>query len=71
MAARRDVKAAKAMGDPDQLSLARAYVQIAKVALGERGPVWWSDGSPDLNRQQVLNSPYSDWYRSLSESGAR
>jgi hypothetical protein len=68
MAARREVKAAKALGDLDQLKLARAHVQIAKVALGERGPVWWSDGTPDLNRRQVLNSPYSGWYLCLSDS---
>jgi hypothetical protein len=71
MAARREVKLAKASGDPEQLRLARAHVQTAKVALGERGPLWWSDGSPDLNRREVLGSPYSDWYRSLSESSGR
>jgi hypothetical protein len=68
MAARREVKAAKASGDLDQLKLARAHVQTAKVALGERGPVWWSDGTPDLNRRQVLNAPYSGWYLCLSDS---
>jgi hypothetical protein len=68
MAARREVKAAKASRNANQLKLARAHVQAAKVALGERGPVWWSDGSPDYNRRQVSNSPYSDWYRSLNES---
>ncbi|RLU08505.1 hypothetical protein CS078_15695, partial [Pseudomonas prosekii] len=41
MAARREVKAAKASGDPAQMKAARADVQTAKVALGERGPVWW------------------------------
>lgn len=68
MAARREVKAAKASGDPGQLKLARARVQTAKVALGERGPVWWDDGSPDFNRYVVVNTPYSDWYRSLPPS---
>ncbi|MEX5684641.1 hypothetical protein [Pseudomonas silesiensis] len=66
MTARREVKAAKASGDPGQLSAARAHVQVAKVALGERGPVWWNDGSPDFNRHQVANTPYEEWYRSLS-----
>ncbi|QCY15050.1 MULTISPECIES: hypothetical protein [Pseudomonas] len=66
MAARREVKAAKASGDPGQLSGARAKVQKAKVALGERGPVWWSDSSPDFNRHQVANTPYAEWYHSLS-----
>ena len=67
-AARRDVKAAKASGDDGLLSAARARVQTAKVALGERGPVWWNDGSTDFNRHKVLNTPYAEWYRSLIES---
>ncbi|VVP24185.1 hypothetical protein PS838_04001 [Pseudomonas fluorescens] len=66
MTARREVKAAKASGDPAQLSAARAKVQEAKVALGERGPLWWNDGSPDFNRHQVANTPYAEWFRSLS-----
>lgn len=70
MGARRAVKAAKASGDPGEMTRARASVQAAKVALGERGPVWWVDGSPDLNRHQVENSPYADWYRSLRATKA-
>jgi hypothetical protein len=66
MAARREVKAAKASGNTGQLKLARTRVQTAKVALGERGPVWWDDGSPDLNRHQVANTSYAEWYRSLT-----
>ena len=44
MTARRAVKAAKASGDPEEMKAARSGVQEAKVALGERGPVWWEDG---------------------------
>lgn len=66
MAARREVKAAKAADDPGQLKLARVRVQTAKVALGERGPVWWDDGTPDFNRYQVANTPYADWYLSIT-----
>ncbi|MBA1200799.1 hypothetical protein G7009_03260 [Pseudomonas capeferrum] len=65
MAGRRDVKAAKASGEVAQLKAARARVNAAKVALGERGPVWWDDGSPDYNRFLVTNTPYADWYRAL------
>ncbi|VVO92699.1 hypothetical protein PS850_02436 [Pseudomonas fluorescens] len=65
MTARREVKAAKASGDDGELKVAREHVQTAKVALGERGPVWWNDGSPDFNRHQVGNTPYAEWYRSL------
>jgi hypothetical protein len=65
MSARRAVKAAKASGNPGGMKLARAGVQAAKVALGERGPAWWDDGSPDLNRHRVENSPYAQWYRTL------
>lgn len=65
MDARRGVKAAKASGNPNEMKTARAAVQAAKVALGERGPVWWDDAEPDLNRQMVENTPYADWYRRL------
>jgi hypothetical protein len=63
MAARRDVRAAKAAGDDEALHAARARVHAAKVALGERGPVWWTDGAPDLGRCMVENTEYAQWYR--------
>jgi hypothetical protein len=66
MDARREVKTAKASGDEGQLKSARAKVQKAKVDLGERGPVWWDDGSPDFNQCQVKNTPYSAWHQSLA-----
>ena len=44
---------------------ARGAVDAAKVALGERGPVWWNDGEPDFNRRLVRNTPYADWYAVL------
>ncbi|MGJ7902530.1 hypothetical protein [Lysobacter sp. 1R34A] len=59
MAARRAVRAAI---DDDALRAARARVHAAKVALGERGSVWWQDGSPDLNRRLVKNTPYAAWF---------
>ena len=62
MAARRAVAAARRADDPAQLRAARAAVQAAKVTLGERGPVWWTDGAPDYNRHLVKNSPYAQWY---------
>ncbi|POA40872.1 hypothetical protein [Pseudomonas sp. GW456-12-1-14-TSB6] len=67
MAARREVKNAKGSQDASQLKRAREKVQMAKVALGERGPVWWADGSPDFNRRLVINSPYAEWFSSLQE----
>ena len=62
MAARRAVKAAQASGKPEELALARNAVDKAKIALGERGPVWWTDGAPDLNRHKVSVSPYAEWW---------
>ncbi|WP_070885712.1 hypothetical protein J3Q00_06105 [Pseudomonas sp. D2-3] len=70
MDARRLVKAAKAADDAASLKQARAQVQAAKVALGERGPVWWRDGAPDYNRHLVSNSPYADWFDTLPGEGA-
>jgi hypothetical protein len=63
MNARRAVKLALRSGDASQLALARKAVDAAKIGLGERGAVWWTDGTPDFNRHKVKNSPYSDWYR--------
>jgi carboxymethylenebutenolidase len=48
MRARQAVRAALAAEDAVALAAARAEVQAAKVGLGERGPVWWDDGAPDL-----------------------
>jgi hypothetical protein len=63
MNARRAVKTALRSGVAGELALARKAVDEAKISLGERGPVWWTDGSPDLNRQKVKDSPYAEWYR--------
>lgn len=65
MTARREVKMAKKAEDASLLKAAREHVHAAKVALGERGPVWWSDGSADFNRQKAVNTPYADWYAGL------
>lgn len=43
------------------LPAARARVQAAKIALGERRQVWWSDGAPDFNRRLVKITPYPEW----------
>src|SRR6185436_2905093 len=44
----------------------RAGVDRAKRALGERGPVWWTDGAPDYNRRMARNTPYAEWFAKLS-----
>ena len=62
MNARRAVKDALKSGVPEQLQLARKAVDAAKTKLGERGPVWWSDGAPDFNRHKVAGSPYAEWW---------
>lgn len=67
MSARRLILAAR--GDPSALAAARAEVDEAKRALGERGPAWWTDGAPDLNRTLVRNSPYQAWWEQLSGPG--
>jgi hypothetical protein len=51
MSTRRAVRDAK--DDPERLREARARVDAAKRSLGERGPVWWTDGAPDLGRRMV------------------
>ncbi len=65
MAARRAVRAALAGKDEVALKAARAAVDVAKIGLGERGPVWWEDGAPDDNRRMVKNTAYADWFAGL------
>ncbi len=65
MRARREVGAALRTNDAARLAAARKAVHAGKVALGERGPVWWTDGAPDFNRRQVRNTPYAEWFASM------
>ena len=62
MDARRAVAAARHSGEAAALRQARAQVNAAKLALGERGPVWWTDGAPDLNRRLVRDTLYAGWF---------
>jgi hypothetical protein len=64
MAARRAVHDAKQDAD---LKVEAAADEI-KRALGERGLVWWDDGSPDLNRHMAKNTPYAEWYAKIGRS---
>jgi hypothetical protein len=59
MDARRAIAQARRSGDAQAETAARASVHAAKLALGERGPVWWTDGAPDYNRHLLRNTPYS------------
>lgn len=63
MAARRAVKDA-----PDETALraARDRVNAAKIRLGERGPVWWDDGAPDLTGRAPWRTAYAAWWEALS-----
>jgi hypothetical protein len=67
MHARRQAGLAKKAGDSVAERAARAAVDVAKRGLGERGPVWWTDGAPDMNRKMVANTPYADWYAALPD----
>ena len=59
MSARRAVLMA---ADSRARIAARLRVDTAKRALGERGDVWWDDGTPDYNRRLVGNTPYAGWF---------
>lgn len=69
MAARRAVKVAIAKHDTELLAAARLAVNAAKISLGERGPVWWTDGTKDFNRYLVKNTPYAEWHAGLEPPG--
>lgn len=65
MKARRAVASALKARDDAALGQARAAVNATKIALGERGPAWWTDGSPDFNRRLARNTPYADWFATV------
>jgi hypothetical protein len=71
MKARGAVRSAKLAGNQAEEAAAHRAVDAVKRELGERGPVWWSDGAPDYNRQPVKNTPYSKWYSGLRASRRR
>jgi hypothetical protein len=66
MRARREVGLALRASDKDAERRARQRVHRAKVALGERGPPWWTDGAPDYNRHLAANTPYAPWFHALA-----
>ncbi|APX92606.1 hypothetical protein BWR19_06435 [Halomonas sp. 1513] len=68
MQARRAVKHAKQADDDDALREARQAVDDAKIALGERGPVWWDDDAPDETGMHPRNSSYAEWWRGQEAS---
>ncbi|KYH03516.1 hypothetical protein SE91_26735 [Bradyrhizobium sp. DOA1] len=68
MTARRAVRDAKQSVDRQAEAAAHKAVDEVKQALGERGPVWWSDGAPDLNRHMAKSTPYASWYEQIGRS---
>lgn len=62
MDARRRVGAALRGNDRAAERIARQDVHRSKLALGERGPVWWGDDAPDCHRRMARNTEYRDWY---------
>ena len=54
-------------GDVEARERARRAVNEVKVQLGERGKVWWTDGSPDYNRRMAKNTPYAYWLAHLKQ----
>ncbi|MDF1727116.1 MAG: hypothetical protein P1U53_05120 [Sulfitobacter sp.] len=65
MQARRAVQMAGSEGETQK---ARDAVDAAKRRLGERGPVWWNDGSPDEEGKHPKNSIYADWWADLDDA---
>lgn len=69
MRARRAIGEARRSGDRAAGAVAKSAVDEAKRALGERGPPWWSDGAPDLNRHLARTTPYAGWAAGQAEPG--
>ncbi len=50
-----------------RMSNDRAAVIAAKTLLGEAGPVWWDDGVADCSGHPPPQTPYAEWWLSLTE----
>lgn len=68
MDGRRGVAAAKRNDDAAAEAAARSAVDAAKHDLGERGPVWWTDGAPDLNRHMARTTIYAEWFATAADA---
>lgn len=68
MAARSAKGVARRADDDEGVAEAKARVQSAKEALGERGPVWWDDGVPDLTRHLARTTSYAEWWATIDEA---
>ncbi len=71
MSARRAKGVAMRAGDEAAREAARKRVDAAKHGLGERGPVWWTDGAPDLNRHMAGTTVYAEWFRKMENDAER
>ena len=69
--ARSAVRSAKLAGNQIEEAAAHRAVDVIKRELGERGPVWWTDRTPDVNRHAVKETPYAEWYSGLRASRPR
>ncbi len=67
MAARRAKGSAMRAGDATAREAARQRINDAKIQLGERGPVWWTDGEPDCNCRLARTTPYAEWFAGLEQ----
>ena len=65
MQARREKGQAVRDGEEAARQEAKQRADEVKHQLGERGPVWWTDGAPDWNRHMAVNTPYADWFVGL------
>ena len=70
MKARSAVGKALREKDEEAERAARHDVNETKIALGERGPVWWTDGAPDYNRRMAHKTPYAAWFEGLGPEDA-
>ena len=69
--ARSAVRCAELAGNPVEEAAAHRAVDRIKRELGARGPLWWTDEAPDLNRHAVNNTPCAKWYSGLQASRRR
>ena len=51
-----------------RMSKDKAATLQAKAELGEAGPVWWDDEQPDYSGHHPSDTPYAEWWNSLTDA---
>lgn len=63
--------AMRSVDTAEELSDIRSRIDVAKIALGEAGPVWWDDDAVDVSGLHPSTTDYASWWEGLADDVRR